>query len=111
MYERISSVGERCGQAASHGSSRGRKVVIRRTKEWMKRKARCGRVIRSPSTPNAAGGEHSLPCGDTTKSLDLTLEDVPVSIVVNMVPNSRTENVPPIAYICGSSEKGYNSHS
>ena len=83
VYEGISSVRERRGQAASHGSGRGRKVIIRRTKTWMKRKARCGRVIRGPSTSNAASGEHSLPCGDTTKSLDLALVDISMSILEN----------------------------
>jgi len=88
MYEGISSVRERCGQAASRGSGRGRKVFIWCTEEWVKRKARCGRVIRGPSTANAASGDHSLPCGDTTKSLDLVLGDISVSILENIAPKA-----------------------
>ena len=95
MYERISGVRERFWQVASHGFGTGRKVFIRRTKNWVKRKARCGRVIRSPSTSNAASGDHILPCGNTTKSLDLALVSVSVSTLENMVPDAaliRTSN-------------------
>ena len=88
MYEGISSVRERCGQVASHGSGGGRKVIIRRSKTWMKRKARCGRVVRSPSASDAASRDHILPCGDTTKCLELALADISVSILEHVVPKA-----------------------
>ena len=108
MYEGISGVRERGGQAASNRSSRGRKVIVRRTKKWVKRKARCGSVIRSPSTSNAANGEHGLPFSDTTKGLNLAPANISVSILENRSPKG-TDNVPPIALICGLSGENISS--
>jgi hypothetical protein len=87
MDEGISSVREWCRQSASHGSSGGRKVIIQRStgKKWMKRKTRCGRVVRSPSAPDVASRDHSLPCGDMAKCLDLALADISVSILQHVV--------------------------
>jgi hypothetical protein len=109
MYEGISGVRERRGQAASRGSGRRRKVVIRRTEKRMKREARCGRVIRSPSTSNAANGEHSLPCGDTTEGLDLALADISVAVLENMVPNATLTTYLQSPYDAGYQDK--DSHS
>lgn len=104
MYEGIRGVRERCGQAASHGPSRGRKVFVRRTKKWVKRKARCGSVIRSPSTSDAANGEHGLPLGDTAKGLNLAPANISVPILENRGPKRHWLTSNRLGYM-GSGEK------